>query len=83
MGDIHELKTRPLAVQEDVVARLTEALEMAKRGEIAAVAIAMVHPDGGAGHMWSGGDHFASTLGAIARLQYVFNQNQDGCDQCR
>lgn len=52
-----------------VVALLEKVLEQAKRGEITAVAIATVQPDGCAWNDWAHKAEYYALLGSLARLQ--------------
>lgn len=70
------LKTRPVEVSESVIARLEEALEEARAGNIVSVAISTIEKDGTIGGSWSETDDFPRLLGAIARLQHRINLNQ-------
>jgi hypothetical protein len=72
-----EIKTRPAAIHESVVDRLEEALERARAGEVASVALAFVSSDGSTWCSWSETDDFARQLGSIARLQHRMNIRQD------
>lgn len=72
-----ELKTRPVAISETVIARLEEMLEEAKSGKIISVAIAAVENDGSISSSWSGTDDFPRLLGSIARLQHRINIKTD------
>lgn len=71
-----ELKTRPAAINEDVIARLEGILAEARDGKIVAVAIAGVEFDGTIISSWSESDRFGSLLGAVARLLHRLNANQ-------
>ena len=72
-----ELKTRPIKVNEDVVARLEEALAQAREGNIAAVGIAVVHSDGAISRSWSESDSFGLLLGSVSRLLHTLNERAD------
>jgi len=74
---IVELKTRPKHVQETVVARLEDALKMAKDGRLKSVAIAAVGSDDSVWTSWSETDNFAMMLGAVSRLSYRINETQE------
>lgn len=76
MSNLVELKTRPAAVNESVVARLEEVLAEARAGKVVGVAIASLHADGSIGSAWSEVDSFSGLLGSVARLQYRINVNQ-------
>jgi hypothetical protein len=54
----------------DTVAKLEEALERAKKGELSSVAFAVVYRDGTCGHGWSKAPSLSCLIGAVARLQY-------------
>lgn len=53
-----------------VVALLEETLEMARKGEITAVAIATVQSDGCANGNWAHKADYYALLGSLARLQH-------------
>lgn len=53
-----------------VVALLEEVLEQARKGEITAVAIATLAPDGCADSNWAHQAEYFSLIGAVARLQH-------------
>jgi hypothetical protein len=77
VSNLVELKTRPAAISESVVARLEEVLAEARSGKIVSVAIAGVEVDGGIVSAWSETDDFGKLLGAVARLEFRINANQD------
>ena len=72
-----ELKTRPAEVVQSVVERLEEVLAAARAGKVVGVALATIDLDGSIGAAWSETDNFPCLLGAIARLEYRVNFNQD------
>lgn len=72
-----EIKTRPVVVVASVIERLEEILAEARAGKVVGVAIATVGLDGSIGAAWSETDNFPCLLGAIARLEYRVNVNQD------
>lgn len=72
-----EIKTRPVAIVETVIARLEEMLEEARNGKIIAIAIAAVEIDGSISSSWSGSDDFPRLLGSIARMQHRINIKTD------
>lgn len=65
-----ELVTRPKLVNEDVIKRLEEALEMAHAGRLAGVAVAYVTNDGASGTGFSRCESHARLLGAVTLLQH-------------
>jgi hypothetical protein len=68
--DVVALKTVAKTCNEDVIAMLEEALERARAGEIAAIAIAAVLDDGGIARSWSKSNPVGPLLGAVTYLQY-------------
>ena len=66
------------AVEPDVVAMLSLALQQAERGEIVAIAMVKVKPNGHVGHCWEnpGGDGHLLVAGA-AYLQHELLINSD------
>lgn len=61
---------------EDVVPVLERALELAKAGDVSAVAVAMVMSDGHGKHMWSKLPSFLAMIGTIDRLKFKLHQRQ-------
>lgn len=68
MADIKvvELETRPIVVHKSVVDTLEVALEMAKKGQIKAVAVAYVFDDFSTGHAWSASECAPTLIGAMS-----------------
>jgi hypothetical protein len=58
------------ATNSDVIATLEEALELARAGEVTAVAVAMVMKGGGMSRGWSNCDPVAPLVGAVSYLQH-------------
>jgi hypothetical protein len=77
MTQIHQLVTRREEISKETVGILEDYLEMAKRGEIIAVAICAIAPDGAATHQASANDHQITLLGAVGRLLHRMNTNAD------
>ncbi len=65
---LHAIPLEPLGI--DVVEKLEEILEAAKRGEISSVAIACVYRDGMTGSTWSAVPTFSMLIGALRCLEY-------------
>lgn len=63
---------------EDVVATLEQALELARKGQISSVAIAMVRRDGVGHHIWSTMPMVLATIGSVERLLHALNRHVDG-----
>lgn len=74
---IHQLVTRPAAISAEVVAVLEDYLQMAKRGEITAIAVAAVEPGGTVVHQASASDQQVLLLGAVTRLLHRMQINAD------
>lgn len=76
-----KVKTQEESWQEDVdqeiVEMLEEVLKDAKLGKFDGFAVVMTNKDGSCGHRWSRGSSFSRMLGAIHRLSYKYNQDQD------
>jgi hypothetical protein len=68
--DVVALKTVAKTCNEDVIAKLEEALERARAGEIVAIAIAAVLDDGGIAGAWSKCNPCGPLIGAVACLQH-------------
>lgn len=56
---------------EDVVARLEEALRLAREGKISCVGIALVYRDGSTGRSWSKRHSESALIGAAALLHHA------------
>jgi hypothetical protein len=68
MTEIHQLVTRREEISKEAVSILEDYLEMAKRGEIVALAVCAIAPDGAAMHQASSNDNQVTLLGAVGRL---------------
>lgn len=68
MGDLHVLETKRDLYIARAVEVLEEQLEAAKRGEIAAVAVCVVHIDGCISTHYNATDQGPALLGSAARL---------------
>lgn len=77
MSEIVKLVTERDRIKEDVVKQLEKALEMARSGEVVAVAIAMVDKEGRGNYRWSDGDMSTTMVGAVQRLQHMLNITLD------
>ena len=73
MPEIVKLVTERDRIKEDVVHQLEKALEMARSGEVVAVAIAMVDKEGRGNYRWSEGDMATTMVGAVQRMQHMLN----------
>ena len=73
MPEIVKLVTERDRIKEDVVNQLEKTLEMARNGEIIAVAIAMVDKEGRGNYRWSEGDMATTMVGAVQRMQHMLN----------
>lgn len=51
MADLHAID--PIDKSEDVIATLERALEKAREGDVASVAVCFVYRDGSTGQLWS------------------------------
>lgn len=77
MPEIVKLVTERNRIKEDVVHQLEKALEMARSGEVVAVAIAMVDKEGRGNYRWSEGDQSTTMVGAVTRLLHALNLTLD------
>jgi hypothetical protein len=75
MADLHPIE--PEIVDEGIVDLLEDVLAAAREGEIASVAVAIVHRDGVAGARWSTRGSFVRILGAVDRLRHKLNLDMD------
>lgn len=73
MPEIVKLVTERDRIKEDVVKQLEKALELAREGNIVAVAIAMVDKEGRGNYRWSEGDMATTMVGAVQRMQHMLN----------
>ena len=71
--EIVKLVTERDRIKEDVVKQLEKALELAREGNIVAVAIAMVDKEGRGNYRWSEGDMATTMVGAVQRMQHMLN----------
>ena len=74
---VHQLVTRPAKISAEAVALLEQFLQMAKQGDITAVAVAAVERDGGAVHEASASDQQMLLLGSVTRLLHRMQINAD------
>jgi len=72
---IVELKTERDEYQSSVVETCEKALEMAKSGDIAAIAFAYVRKNEAIGCGFSEGDRVGALIGAVTRLGYRINES--------
>lgn len=75
--EIVKLVTERDRIKEDVVKQLEKALELARNGDIVAVAIAMVDKEGRGNYRWSEGDMATTMVGAVQRMQHMLNVTLD------
>ena len=73
MVEIVKLVPERERIKEDVVHQLEKTLEMARNGEIIAVAIAMVDKESRGNYRWSEGDMATTMVGAVQRMQHMLN----------
>lgn len=73
MAEIVKLVPERERIKADVIDNLEKALEMARKGEITAVAIAMVDKEGRGNYRWSEGDQATTMVGAVQRMQHRLN----------
>ena len=73
MPEIVKLVTERDRIKEDVVKQLEKALELAREGNVVAVAIAMVDKEGRGNYRWSEGDMATTMVGAVQRMQHMLN----------
>jgi len=71
--EIVKLVTERDRIKEDVVKQLEKALELAREGNVVAVAIAMVDKEGRGNYRWSEGDMATTMVGAVQRMQHMLN----------
>jgi hypothetical protein len=64
------LTTRGSKINAETVEILREYLSLAEAGELQAVAVAGVRPDGSSQTQSSSTDHFQTLIGAVAVLQH-------------
>lgn len=77
MPEIVKLVTERDRIKEDVVKQLEKVLELARNGDIVAVAIAMVDKEGRGNYRWSEGDMATTMVGAVQRMQHMLNVTLD------
>jgi hypothetical protein len=77
MSEVARLVTRREEISKETVSILEDFLEMAKRGEIVAVAVCAITPDGAATHQASATDHQITLLGGVCRLLHRMHINAD------
>lgn len=73
MVEIVKLVPERERIRQDVIDSLEKTLEMARNGEITAVAIAMVDKEGRGNYRWSEGDQATTMVGAVQRMQHRLN----------
>lgn len=73
MSEIVKLVPERERIRQDVIDSLEKTLEMARNGEIIAVAIAMVDKEFRGNYRWSDGDMATTMVGAVQRMQHMLN----------
>jgi hypothetical protein len=68
-AELRVLDAEPPA--SDTVAKLEEALERARSGQLSSVAIAVVYRDGTCGQCWSQAPSLSCLIGAVTRMQHA------------
>lgn len=74
---IHKLVTRQNEISKETIGILEDYLEMAKRGEIIAIAVCGVMSDGAVTHQSSSSDNQMTLLGGVGRLLHRMHINAD------
>lgn len=77
MVEIVKLVPERERIRQDVIDTLEKTLEMARNGEIIAVAIAMVDKEFRGNYRWSEGDMATTMVGAVQRMQHMLNLTLD------
>ena len=77
MVEIVKLVPERERIRQDVIDSLEKTLEMARSGEVVAVAIAMVDKEGRGNYRWSEGDMATTMVGAVQRMQHMLNLTLD------
>ncbi len=77
MGNLVELRSRPMQINHESVEMLEETLAKAKAGEISEVAIAALLADGSCETQSTASDHFQQMIGAVGILHHRM------IDECR
>jgi hypothetical protein len=72
-----KLVTRPEKISAEAVDMLEHYLQRAKNGEITAVAIVAIEPNGSATHQATSSDHWVALLGAVTRLLHRMQLHAD------
>ncbi len=75
MAELTVLESEPPG--RSVQSTLKDVLADAKAGKISAVAIAIVHRDGGVDQAWSELPSVPTMIGSVARLLHHLNQQMD------
>ena len=75
MAEVRVLDAEP--VGEDVVAKLEEALEQARQGQISSVAIAVVYRSGETNRSWSKPPSLSLLIGSVAKLEAALIRRAD------
>lgn len=73
-----QLRTiEPQPLGKTIISRLEWALELARKGELSSVAIAVVYRDGCGGHQYSDVPSCGLLVGTIARMQAAIIRDID------
>lgn len=67
-ADVKVIDAEPLGT--DVIAKLEEALDFARKGQISSVGLAVVYRDGSTGTSWSQAPSVGLLIAAATRLQH-------------
>ena len=79
MAELHALKTLLDSDKESVIETLEEALKQARAGDVQAITIAVVRPNGSLNTSWSNNSNVSPMLGATLLLQHrLMRQLDDG-----
>ena len=81
MANLISLQTRGNKINAESVSILKEYLAMAESGEIQAVAVAAIRPDGSSQTQSSSTDHFQTLIGSVAVLQHRMIEECRGVDR--
>jgi hypothetical protein len=75
MAEVRVLEAEPVGA--DVITKLEEALEQARKGEFSSVALAVVHRDGTVNRSWSKAPSLSLLIGSVARLEAALIREAD------
>ena len=77
MVEIVKLVPERERIRQNVIDTLEKTLEMARNGEIIAVAVAMVDKEFRGNYRWSEGDQATTMVGAVTRMLHMLNLTID------